>query len=177
MFFGLGGPKKHFPKTFIHAQSEKHFPRKIFFPWKFYKYSRNVGLRPTFSRPSGFLAAKLWKGTKTSQELNLCNHWNCAIFYSVPPAIQHIILDFFYIFGQIIIDRKAGITLTKMKLKVPFWREKMPYYFDCYEEGGRKRRRTLVIKGVITGVIKGVIKDIDYYEKGGRKREEEKVFC
>ena len=57
----------------------------------------------------------------------------------------------------------------------------MPYYFNCYEEGGWKRRRTLVIKGVITGlitgVIKGVIKDIDCYEKGGRKREEEKVFC
>ena len=54
-------------------------------------------------------------------------------------------------------------------------------YIHYYEEGGRKRRRTLVIKGVITGlitgVIKGVIKDIDCYEKGGRKREEEKVFC
>ena len=49
------------------------------------------------------------------------------------------------------------------------------------KEEGREGRRTLVIKGVITGlitgVIKGVIKDIDCYEKGGRKREEEKVFC
>ena len=39
-----------------------------------------------------------------------------------------------------------------------------PYYFDCYEEGGRKRRRTLVFSGVI--------KDIDCYEEGGREKEE-----
>ena len=31
-----------------------------------------------------------------------------------------------------------------------------PYYFDCYEEGGRKRRRTLVFSGVIKDIIKGV---------------------
>ena len=31
-----------------------------------------------------------------------------------------------------------------------------PYYFDYYEEGGRKRRRTLVFSGVIKDIIKGV---------------------
>ena len=50
-----------------------------------------------------------------------------------------------------------------------------PYYFDCYEEGGRKRRRTLVFSGVIKDIIKGVTEDIAIKkEGGGRKTEEER---